>query len=734
LKFFPEVELRHAKRTRIKASYLFVAVLIVIGASGASAHVPHDVVTDIAPSPAFTRDGTIFAIVRNNLLRTTDAGASWHRLTRGLDSTARIPDAFHPTFETDQSTITTIRLSPAFESDQTAFVGLKSGTYISRNRGLNWKRVSRGLPNQQISLLAISPQFAKRPILLAVTSKGEVFRTVDAGNHWSRVQPAGSGFTTLHWAPGMLLAGSANGRLSRSTDSGRTWHLYGELPGKPRIRTIESRTGRAASGPLLVGTDTGLFRFTPGGRAEKVTAGLPDEPITSLSFMNAGEGRSALLMTTFRNGVFRSDDAGDTWKKFDDGVKTALQADHVGAPQFTRIVVSEDGAAVLGGYAGVFLSEDLGNSWKKLLTLPGGIIVSLDLSPATDDGYAIALATYGGGIYSKNVHDPTWRANNRGLRLQPQGGEGFFWRMGTVAFSPEFDQDHSLFTATFDFVAKSSDAGANWNEVPVEFARHDGPFPGCPDGKADRAAYPYNFQFVYDFAFSPGYAKDRTIFASFRPEGLLRSVDGGASFSKFWHGCGSQVWSVVVSPHFTGDKTLFASLSNGIHRSSDGGLSWQRVAPGRQYRQTHLTISPQFKTDRTVYASGPFGLWRSLDAGDTWHQLQIAGKNRPIARGGVAISPFAAEHRELFVQTTGGRLYRCRDEGSRFTATPLDAPTEFSQMRQFRDRAPLIAFSPNYPSDGTLYAASMHRLFASTDRGLTWSEVPIDITTTADPP
>jgi len=41
-----------------------------------------------------------------------------------------------------------------------------------------------------------------------------------------------------------------------------------------------------------------------------------------------------------------------------------------------------------------------------------------------------------------------------------------------------------------------------------------------------------------------------------------------------------------------------------------------------------------------------------------------------------------------------------------------------------RDRVPLLAFSPDFPTDGTLYGASMDTLYRSTDRGLSWAPVP----------
>src|SRR5688572_15043034 len=52
----------------------------------ASAHTPHDVAVDIELSPDFARDGTMFAIVREYLLRSQDGGDTWQRLVRGLDN------------------------------------------------------------------------------------------------------------------------------------------------------------------------------------------------------------------------------------------------------------------------------------------------------------------------------------------------------------------------------------------------------------------------------------------------------------------------------------------------------------------------------------------------------------------------------------------------------------------------------------------------------------------------
>jgi len=688
---------------------LLLALLAIAGAPRAAAHFPHDVVTDLAVSPTFSSDQTLFAIVRGNLLGSTDGGRRWRRLTQGLGV----------------SEPTSILVSPAFARDHTLFAGSQSGVYRSRDGGRHWKRCSLGLRNLAIDRLAISPRYPTLPVVLAATSRGSVFRTVDACEHWVEVLPVGSEITALEWTPGLLIAGTRSGKLLRSGDAGESWSAYDQLPASSPITAIAavwgSAPGDAASGgtpeaAVFVGTKEGLYRFAPGSPITRLGGGIPGEPITSLASLEEN-GSTVLLAATRKRAVFRSEDRGATWRHFGAGLETDPQADWAHTGQFGRMAVSDDGSVLLAGFCGVFRSTDHGRSWQEIDTLTNQIIVGLDVSPATDRGYLIGVSTYGGGVYSKNAADPEWQVDNRGL---PYG------RMGTIAYSPDFGRDHTVLTGTYHFTLRSSDGGASWNKVPVQY--EDDPWAGvdCRRAKEPRTTPRYyKFQMALGFAFSPAFAKDRTVFAAYRPEGLVRSVDGGASFSKIWHGCGDQVSSLVISPAFPSDQTLFASLDDGIYRSRDAGHTWLRVATYLGVTKASLGISPRFASDRTLYGSGPSGLWRSQDAGDTWRRVEIDGQYGAVALGGFAVSPFPAEPVELLVQSVGGPLYLCRDHGERFEARPVDVPAEFSQMRQFlRDRTPLLAFSPTYPSDGTLYAASMDQVFKSTDRGLHWSEVP----------
>ena len=197
-------------------------------------------------------------------------------------------------------------------------------------------------------------------------------------------------------------------------------------------------------------------------------------------------------------------------------------------------------------------------------------------------------------------------------------------------------------------------------------------------------------------------------------------------FSLLWDTLDMHVRSLVVSPHYSTDRTLFVSLDNALYTSHDGGGSWEPVESAFDFRRCVLVISPQYEVDQTLFAGGLSGLFRTRDGGETWEKLRFGDGDLDMPIAGLAISPCFATDRQIVVQVGGGELFLCRDYGDTFEAVPsesADSGYEFSQIIQ-RESAPLMKFSPNYDKDTTLYAASMHELVKSTDGGKTWVEVP----------
>jgi photosystem II stability/assembly factor-like uncharacterized protein len=679
---------------------LLISCLAIATAPVARAHFPHDVINDVAVSPDLANDGTVFAITRGNLVRSNDGGKRWGRLAQGLGNAS--PQR--------------LAISPAFPRDRTVFLASKHGIFRTDDAGNRWQRCDRSLDDRGNVDLALSPKSAEQATLIHVGSDGSLSRSDDRCKSWRTVLPEGSDTTAVRWTREGLFSGSNSGALMRSTDAGVSWQETGRLPERRRVTAIAPLPLPNEEAPtLLIGTERGLYRLAPGAKAKAITNGFPEEPVMSIETL-AGPNGTVVLATTRKQAVFRSDDRGISWRKFETGLTSDHQADWAHMPHFSHLAVAEDGTILLAAFTGLFRSDDHGTIWRELDTLTIQVIVGLAISPAGDDGYTVGVSTYGGGVYSQRTGESSWRVDNDGLPYP---------RMGTLAYSPNFASDQLAFTGTYHWILRSVDGGASWAKTPVEYqeeptARSECDRTGGPDGLAQH----YKFQMALWYAFSPAFAEDGIMFTGYRPEGIVRSMDGGASFKKVWHGCGEQVSAVVLSPDFPKDRTLFAATNQAVHVSRDAGESWARAGSFPGFSKANLAISPNFATDRTLYASGATGLWRSRDAGVNWTALELDGERPAIALGGLAVAPFPSPNVELLVQSAGGPLYHCRDDGKKFSAQPIIPPAEFSQMREFeRDRTPLLAFSPHYPTDGTLYAASMDRIFRSTNRGADWTEL-----------
>ncbi len=229
------------------------------------------------------------------------------------------------------------------------------GVWKTINGGVSWSNVSDGFFNTgTIGAIAVAESDAniiyagtgESPVRGVSTSHGDgVYKSTDAGRTWLHlglektrqvakitVHPANPDIVYVG-AQGSPWAASEDRGVYRSTDGGASWE---------RVLFINRDTGVSflsmdATNPRVIyaamwdhrrepwnvrsgGPGSGLYKTTDGGDSwQKLAKGLPElMGNTGISVSRANPDRVWAMIEAVDGGVFRSDDAGKTWKHVND--------------------------------------------------------------------------------------------------------------------------------------------------------------------------------------------------------------------------------------------------------------------------------------------------------------------------------------------------------------------------------------------------------------------------------
>jgi photosystem II stability/assembly factor-like uncharacterized protein len=274
-----------------------------------------------------------------------------------------------------------------------------------------------------------------------------------------------------------------------------------------------------------------------------------------------------------------------------------------------------------------------------------------------------------------------------------------------MRFSPTYAADNTLFCAGWTYVLRSTNRGSKWTRT-----------------RLSKASIPLQ-QLV--MTISPDYEHDRGIYMGNRFGDIYRSRDGGKSFDIIGN-AGGHVRSLVLSPEFATDSTMFAAIPKNptVRVSVDGGETWSETARGLP-RVMHLAMSPNYGTDRKLFAGTRNGLFVTTDQGQHWERVgEGAFGQSASCIESLAVSPDFANDNTLFVSVSGKGLFKSTDAAATFRP----AGTALLEQGQIFANIPNpvavpIVFSPAYATDGTLFGYSPTNVFRSTDRGETWSDI-----------
>jgi len=267
---------------------------------------------------------TALAATPGGLFRTRDGGESWTRVPGVEDVVTHI----------------------ATNGGQRVYVGGNKGIRKSTDGGETWELVSPNIPTA-LAVPAASPRTVYAVFASAINNQDSMRRSTDEGRTWDFIG-AGLSFDAGWFYYGMTptvleadeqdpsiayLAYEAG--LAKTDNAGDRWKNLISTSYPERVRAV------AAKGPALhVGMSQGIFSSVDSGATWSAQR-LLDERVQAIAMDPVHVRRSYAGTASGR--VYRSDDSGNNWLLFSEGLE--------GAP-VQRLAINDDGNRIYAATAG----------------------------------------------------------------------------------------------------------------------------------------------------------------------------------------------------------------------------------------------------------------------------------------------------------------------------------------------------------------------------------------------
>lgn len=411
------------------------------------------------------------------------------------------------------------------------------------------------------------------------------------------------------------------------------------------------------------------------------------------------------------NGVWKSVDAGKTWKF------VGLADTHA----IGRLAVNPKNpdvafVAALGHpfadneERGIFRTRDGGKTWEKVLykdAKSGGIDVVFDPSnpnilfaalwQAKRTPWSMDSGGPGSGLYRSIDGGTTWK------ELKAHGlPEGVLGRIGVTVSGANPNRVWAVIEAEKGGIYRSDDGGDSWHLL-------------TDDHRFRQRAWYYSHIFA-----DPKSAETVYILNT----GVYRSNDGGKTFNQLRapHGDNHGLWIDPTNP-----KRLINGNDGGATISTNGGESWTSVYNQPTAQFYHVTTDNRFpyymygaQQDNTTVAIANASAEGSIDRPD-WYDVG-GGESGYIA-------PDPTDPLIVYAGSYGGEITRhdqhTHEEQSinPWPVNPIGwAAADVKHRFQWTEP---IVFSPHDPK--TLYFAG-EALFKTTDGGMSWTIISPDLT------
>lgn len=582
--------------------------------------------------------------------------------------------------------------------------------------------------------------------------------------------------------PNIMIFGGDMGACYRTENGGKTWEIIsGDSFNCPRetwnVRFHPEKNNIAwhlGSG-ILKSTDAGrTWKNTNAPKGTYCALGLdPDNP--DVAYAAEGQAPRNVLHWTYGT-VLKTVDGGKTWRKLMLPGGAGKRGSY--RNNFTNFIIDPDSKVIMGegharvylfGRGGLFRSENAGKSWKNL-SKPFGAGQVNDMVMLKKKGKTAlflsvvpAAGFEKGGVYKSTDNGENWTPANKGLeqvigklktrnkklKSNPQSSI-----LSLLLAHSKADPDR-LYAGSWCGIYRSDNGGDSWYQLaPAQGCRYikdkNGQYMAIPkkgshfetsiwggmdnfnrmivDQKnADLIAFSDN----QDMYLSKNGGKMWDSVSMDYGEAFDKDLYPGTRPNRYTHRVSSRGPQNIVSDQIEIDpfdpKTYYAAYMDiGFQISRDGGKSWEhptRGTPGRGHAWAVAT-DPAIK-GRIFVTIGQSrgqagGLYRSEDSGRTWKRIgvdsdemdknPVTGKLQSIAID--FNSP--VNKRTIYVSSEKNGIYKSADGGD----TWKNITSKFSGTAKS-----VRCVAIDSKSSKTIYAGTNAGLFVSNDAGKSWAQL-----------
>ena len=632
------------------------------------------------------------------------------------------------------------------------YVGqVDGGVWKTTDAGRTWSPIFDGQPTQSVGAIAVaasdsnvvyvaSGEGLHRPDL----SVGDgIYRSADAGKTWTHLGlREGQQIPALAVDPsdanrlfaavlGHPYGPSAERGIYRSEDGGKSWKKVlgkagDESTGGSDVvidpknsQVVYASLWDARLGPWedkndYEGTHGGLFKSTDGGTTWKpLTNGLPAGLVQVNVAVAASDPQRlyATISTKVESayasgkglGVYRSDDAGASWRKITEDPRPA---EKIGGGDLAVPVVDPTNPDVVYSTSIVTVrSTDGGKTWVSLRGAPGGDdYQNLWINPR--DSKTLLLVSDQGAVVSVNGGE-SWSS----WYNQPTAQLYHVAATNTFPYQVCAGQQESGSVCTSTRGNDGEITFRDWHPAGIIEYGYAAPDPLHPEivygaGRMEVSRYDRVTGQVENVTplpmKKPGFRADRTEPVLFSP----------------------------VDPH------LMYYAANHLFKTTDGGATWATISPDlsqpatgalatvpgltaeeqAQRRGVIYSVAASYKTPQTIWAGTDDGLvWLTRDGGANWTKITPPGVAPWSKIAQIDASRFDDDTayvavNRMRVDDLRPYVYRTHDGGKSWESISAGLPGD----------APVNAVRADPVQPGLLYAATERAVWVSLDDGGHW--------------